>query len=68
VALEAIGDLGAKVIRKLPSETRRWWAEHKRRDAEAQEERKQESIRASLRMQGLKKLTKEEREALGVKE
>lgn len=52
---------------KLKTNVQNWWAEHKRIDAEKQAKAREEQNRRILAEQALKKLTKEELEALGYK-
>jgi hypothetical protein len=58
---EARGEMGC-----FDAATLEWWEEHKRRDAEKAEYERQFAAREKARGDAMKKLTPEERRALGL--
>lgn len=50
----------------MPYSFRVWWSEHKKVDARRREQEKQQNRRAILAQRAKEKLTREEREALGL--
>ena len=61
--IEHMGDLGG-----LTAETRGWWIEHKKVDVERIAAEKRKTTKRKLQQSGLSKLTKEEKDALGLSE
>jgi hypothetical protein len=53
-------------IQDMPGWVQKWWAEHVRKDEEAARERQREARKKQLAAQAKSKLSKEEREALGL--
>lgn len=51
----------------LSTELSAWWDEHKKWDRRRRKEEKRERMQRRLRQEGISKLTKEERRALGIR-
>jgi hypothetical protein len=71
IACKAMTELENNKIEDLlllrDNEVREWWAKHKEADRKAQEKEKRKQERLRLRRAALRKLTAEEKVALGLK-
>ena len=71
IACKAMTELEANSVEDLlllkDDEVRTWWADHKEADRLAQEKEERKRQRLQLRRSGLKKLSDEEKIALGLK-
>jgi hypothetical protein len=70
IACKALDELEANKIEDLlllrNDEVRTWWMKHKEDDRKAREAREAQERRASIRKAALAKLSKEEKEVLGI--